>query len=112
MELKPTGHYDKFLKQHRIRYGLDLYPCFLTVVFNDDKELLSFSFDVEEADDYHYSFKSDQLSKLCNFLNCTKFEIEEIVLAFNEQIKTWRNPRVIDEFLEKAGIEYEYYSFY
>ena len=109
---KPRGYYDAFLKQHRIMYDLDLNPCVLSVFFNDKEELLSFSFDVEKAEDYHVSFKANQLPKLCNFLNCTSFEIEDIVSAFNEQVKTWKTPVEIFKFLKKARIKYETCSFY
>ena len=111
MEKQPRGYYDEFLKKHRIMYDLDVSPCVLSVFFNDKEKLLSFSFDVEEADDYHYSFKANQLPKLCKILNCTNIELENIVLAFNEQVKTWKNPIEIREFLEEAGIEYEVYRF-
>ena len=93
-------------KVHRSRYPLDeVNLCFLSVFVNESGELLSISFDVEAADDYHYQVKAAELPKLCEYLCCLNNK-SAIATAFKERLKTWRNPIEIATLLQAAGVEY------
>ena len=94
------------------RYSLDNRRlCFLSVFFNEKKELESISFDVEAADDYHYQINADQLPKLCEYLQCKNDE-KEIAAALAKQLKKWKNPIEIAELFRKAGIKYQVHYWY
>jgi hypothetical protein len=94
------------------RYNLDNQQlCFLSVFFNEQKELESISFDVEAADDYHYQIYADQFPELCEYLKCQNNE-KDIAAAFVEQLKTWNNPIEIADLCRKANIKFQVHHWY
>jgi hypothetical protein len=104
MKPKVTEGYDK---KHRRTYSLDNRElCYLSFFFNEQWILESISFDVEAADDYHYTVGAAQLPKLCEFLRCPNLEAD-IVKVFRKQLKSWKKPIEIAELCKKAGIEYQ-----
>ena len=96
----------------RVRHSLDNQGlCFLSVFYNEQKEIEKICFDVEAADDYHYEIDADQLPKLCEFIRCQN-TVPDIVVAFKGQLRTWKDPIEIAELCKKAGIKYQPFHFY
>ena len=85
--------------------------CYMSVFFNEQRELKSISFDVEAADDYHYEINADQLPKLCEYLQCTN-DLEAIAAALTAQLKSWKSPIEIAALCKKAGIKHTVHYWY
>jgi len=111
MKLKITESFDKSLKKIRRTYSLNHSLCYLSVFFDEQRELVSISFDVEAADDYHYGIDASQLPQLCKFLQCSNNEAD-IVAAINEQLKSWKDPIEIADLCRNAEIKYHVHHWY
>jgi len=85
--------------------------CYLSVFYGDFGKVRSISFDVEKADDYHYHIEADQLPKLCEYLQCRN-NVKNIVAAFNEKVKKWKDPIEIAALCRAAGVKYQCHYWY
>jgi len=109
--MEPIVHYDKTTEKYRRTYFLGRDTCYLSVFLDKQKKLESISFDVEKADDYHYQIESDQLSKLCEYLQCQNNETD-IVKAFKDRIKAWKDPIEIANLCRNADIKFHVHHWY
>ncbi|MCL1898350.1 MAG: hypothetical protein FWG16_05965 [Micrococcales bacterium] len=96
----------------RKSYPLDnLGRCFFSVFKDEQGELESVSFDVEEADDYHYQIQADQLPHLQKALNCGSTE-SEIAAALSAWLRQLHHPLQFADLCQDAGVQYQKHAYY